>query len=78
MLGEKDTEYRSRVTSVRGRIAIYALLSNENLEDAELFELSFDKVPRGVIIGTVELFGCDGGKWKLREPDVLPPRTITY
>lgn len=71
MLGEKDTEYRSRATNVRGRIAIYASLSNENLEDAELFGLSLDRLPRGVLIGTVELFDCDEGDWRLREPKRL-------
>lgn len=71
MLGEKDTEYRSRATSVRGRIAIYASLSTENLEDAEEYDLSIDRLPRGVIIGTVELFDCDEGDWKLREPKRL-------
>ena len=71
MLGEKDTEYRSRATNVRGRIAIYASLSNEDLEDAEEYGLSLDKLPRGVIIGTVELFDCDEGNWKLREPQRL-------
>jgi hypothetical protein len=71
MLGEKDTENRGRATNVRGRIAIYASLSEQDLEGAEDYGLSLDKLPRGVIIGTVELFDCDGGKWKLREPKRL-------
>ena len=71
MLGEKDTEDRGRATNVRGRIAIYASLSTEYLEDAEDYGLSLDKLPRGVIIGTVELFDCDEGDWKLREPKRL-------
>jgi hypothetical protein len=25
-------------------------------------------LPRGVLIGTVELYGCDGGDWHLRNP----------
>jgi len=68
MLGWKDVEYRGRATKVRGRIAIYASLSKEGLEEAEEFQLNPDQVPRGVIIGTVELHDCDDGEWKLRDP----------
>ena len=68
MLGEKDEEYRSGHTKVRGRIAIYASLSTENLPNAPDYGLDPDKLPRGVIIGTVELYDCDGGTWSLREP----------
>ena len=48
--------------------AIYASLSTEDSEDAEDYQLHPDKLPRGVIIGTVQLFDCDAGEWKLREP----------
>ena len=71
LLGEKDTEYRNRATKVRGRIAIYASLSDVDLHEAEKLELNPDKLPRGVIIGTVELFDCDGDEWKLRNPERL-------
>jgi hypothetical protein len=71
MLGEKTEENRGRATTVRGRIAIYASLSGEYLEDAEDYQLSLDKLPRGVIIGTVDLFDCDEGEWKLRNPQRL-------
>ena len=34
-------------------------------------------LPRGVLIGTVELFDCDGGNWHVRKPDraekLIPP-----
>jgi hypothetical protein len=71
MLGEKDTEDRGRATKVRGRIAIYASLSGEDLEEAEEYQLRLDRLPRGVIIGTVDLFECDEGEWKLRDPQRL-------
>lgn len=71
MLGGKDTEYRDRATSVRGRIAIYASLSTEYLDEAEDYGLDTSKLPRGVIIGTVELYDCDQGDWLLREPQRL-------
>ncbi len=69
MLGEKDVDYRSRATNVRGRIAIYASLSKEDLEEAEEYELMPDRLPRGVIIGTVELYDCEDGDWHLRAPN---------
>lgn len=71
MLGNKDVEYRSRATKVRGRIGIYASLSKEDLPEAEHWGLDPDKLPRGVIIGTVELYDCDGGDWYLRDPKRL-------
>ncbi|MHB0959289.1 MAG: ASCH domain-containing protein [Pirellulaceae bacterium] len=71
MLGEKTVEDRGRATTVRGRIAIYASLSGEYLEEAEEYQLNPDKLPRGVIIGTVDLFDCDKGEWKLRDPQRL-------
>ena len=34
-------------------------------------------LPRGVLIGTVELFDCDGGNWHVRNPEraekLIPP-----
>lgn len=68
MRGNKDEEYRSGPTRIRGRIAIYASLSKEDLPEAEHWGLDPDNLPRGVIIGTVELWGCDGGDWYLRDP----------
>jgi hypothetical protein len=35
MLEEKDVEYRNRPTNVRGQIAIYASLSQEDLEEGK-------------------------------------------
>ena len=64
MRGKKRIEYRSRPTKIRGRIYIYAslTLAFSNGED----------LPRGVIVGTVELFDCTKGphdyEWHLRNP----------
>ncbi len=71
MLGNKDVEYRSRATNVRGRVAIYASLSKESLPEAEDWGLDPSQLPRGLIIGTVELYDCDGGDWYLRDPKRL-------
>ena len=67
MLGNKDEEYRSLATKVRGRIAIYASLSKNDLPESQHWGLDPDELPRGVVVGTVELYGCDGGDWYLRD-----------
>jgi hypothetical protein len=40
-------------------------------------DVSCDDLPRGVLIGSVELIDCDGGQWSLREPErakkMVPP-----
>ena len=76
MRGVKKIEYRSRPTKVRGRIYIYASLGRYSAdEEAEMMEMygiedvDVDDLPRGVIIGTVELHDCDGGDWHVRNPE---------
>ena len=32
-------------------------------------DVDIDDLPRGVIIGTVELYDCDGGDWYVRSPE---------
>ena len=76
MRGVKKIEYRSRTTKIRGRIYIYASLGRySNEEEADMMaeygidDLACDDLPRGVVIGTVELHDCDEGDWHLREPE---------
>ena len=76
MRGVKKIEYRSRPTHVRGRILIYAAQGRyspadeaEMMEDYGMNDISSDHLPRGVLVGTVELHDCDGGRWHLRKPD---------
>ncbi len=78
MRGIKTIEYRSRATKVRGIIYIYASLGryskndeSEMLEEYGISDLSSDDLPRGVLIGTVDLFDCDEGDWYLRFPERL-------
>ena len=71
ILGEQDEENRNRSTKLRERIAIYATLSKEDLDEAVDYDLDPETLPRGFIIGTVELYACDEGVWKLREPKRL-------
>jgi len=74
--GVKKIEYRSGPTKIRGRILIYASLGRYSDQDeAEMMaayrikDVSCDDLPRGVLVGSVELFDCDGGDWHLREPE---------
>jgi len=75
MRGVKTIEYRSAPTKIRGRIFIYASLGRYPVEDeAEMMDeygiddIACDQLPRGVLVGTVELYECNGGNWMLREP----------
>lgn len=67
MLGIKKHEYRSFPTKIRGRVFVYASLTPDST-DAEA-------MPRGVIIGTVDITGCEGVEgdyaWSLERPQRL-------
>jgi hypothetical protein len=67
--GTKRFEYRSIRTNIRERVYIYASL--RPADDTEPTECQ--GLPRGVIVGTVEIAGCgedgNGGfAWVLKEP----------
>lgn len=77
LTGEKDAEYRSRRTHVRGRVYLYA---SKNMHDAiawaaddwKLQEV-VKELPRGLIVGSVEICACveesrGGWAWMLAEP----------
>ena len=67
MRGTKRNEYRSRPTKVRGRVYIYASLTPASSRGEDL--------PRGVVIGTVEIHNCTGTpgdyRWHIRNPKPL-------
>ena len=74
MQGLKDEEYRSIPTRIRERIYIYASNTLEASEDysGEL-GVAMTKLPRGVLVGTVEVVGCEGSSeegyaWILERP----------
>lgn len=76
MRGVKQTEFRSRSTKIRGRIYIYASLGRYPAGDEEdmmaeygINDVACDDLPRGVIIGTVDLHDCEDGDWHVREPE---------
>ena len=39
------------------------------MEDYGIIDVSCDDLPRGVLIGTVELYDCDVGDWHVRKPE---------
>lgn len=76
--GVKPTEFRSKATKIRGRIYIYASLGRYSDEDEAdmmadygITDVTCDELPRGVLVGTVELHDCDEGDWHLRKPERL-------
>ena len=80
MRGAKPIEFRSRPTHVRGRVHIYASLGrypdDEEAEMQEMYgieDVACEDLPRGVLIGTVELWDCTGAgddyKWHVRDPE---------
>ena len=70
--GKKTVEYRSQRTNIRGRVYIYASLAKPEPGDEEVE----GELPRGVIVGTVEITGCEGSggefEWLLANPERLP------
>ena len=57
--GIKKEEYRSRRTTIRGRVYIYASLTNA--DDDEAWEQTRKRpgaFPRGVVVGSVEIVDC--------------------
>jgi hypothetical protein len=84
--GLKTAEYRSRRTHFRGTVYLYATKNGPDPEEAaawaeEKYGVTLDVtgLPRGVLVGTVEIVGCvesgDGFAWQLANPKRLnPPR----
>lgn len=75
MRGIKTTEYRSSATKIRGRILIYASQTRysegeeaDMLDELDMVGISADELPRGVIVGSVELHDSSEGEWYLRDP----------
>ncbi|WP_437193274.1 SNF2-related protein [Planctomicrobium sp. SH527] len=69
--GEKTVEYRSQATTVRGKVYIYASLAK--LDPG--YEQIEGDLPRGLIVGTVEITSCENGngdfEWILSNPQRL-------
>jgi len=39
------------------------------MADYGIDDTTCDELPRGVLVGTVELYDCDGGDWHVRKPE---------
>lgn len=83
LLGHKTIEVRSQRTNIRERIYIYA---GRNRIESEVedrvenqFDIDVDGLPRGVLVGTIEIIGCRPLKkgdskaacFKIEQPDGL-------
>ena len=62
ILGHKTIEVQSQPTNIRERVHIYAGRNRIEAEDeariATQFGIDVDGLPRGVLVGTVEIVGC--------------------
>ena len=78
--GVKSIEYRNRRTHIRARIMIYASLGRDPAEEEAAMMAAYgisdcrcDQLPRGVLVGTVELYDCTGQdedfQWHVRNPE---------
>jgi hypothetical protein len=60
--GHKTIEVRSRRTNILERVHIYAgrnrIEANEEARIATQFGIDVDTLPRGVLVGSVEIVGC--------------------
>jgi hypothetical protein len=74
MTGAKKIEYRSRPTKLRERVYIYACKTRGYPEDYEKHGFDADRLPHGMLIGTVEITNCvEWGdfEWHLANPKRL-------
>lgn len=81
MAGTKKVEYRGVKTKYRGRVAVHASATMDAHNRAKIrrHKLDPDKLPQGVLVGTVEIYDCKRSKstrsgakttwrWLLRNP----------
>lgn len=74
--GTKGSEYRSKLTRITERVYIHAALkeaADADEHDYALIRKDFASLPKGVIVGTVEIVGClrngnRGYKYELCRP----------
>ena len=74
--GKKVFEYRKKLTRIRERVYIYAALKeavDADEHDYALIGKAFASLPKGVVVGTVEIAGClrngkKGYKYELCRP----------
>jgi hypothetical protein len=73
--GTKRFEYRSRPTSIRERVYIYAGLKPAPKAEFRRMRIEPGEFPTGVLVGTVEITDCTGVpgdyRWHLARPKRL-------
>src|SRR5262249_25276777 len=73
--GTKRFEYRSRPTSIRERVYIYAARKPGPEREFARLGVSPGDLPTGVLVGTVEITDCTGSpgdyRWRLARPKRL-------
>lgn len=57
--GVKVREYRSVPTNIRERVYIYASKHRGNWFEYDLLGFEPEDLPRGLLVGTVEITGCE-------------------
>lgn len=76
LLGKKKIEYRSIPTHIRGRVFVYAS-QTPALDAFRKLKIEPGSLPTGLLVGTVEIIGCQGGdgefEWQLANPKRLEP-----
>ena len=72
--GDKTLEFRSRLTRIRERVYLYAGRKLALVDDFP--EQEAERLPRGVIVGSVEIIDChedaEGFAWELARPVRYP------
>lgn len=81
LAGDKTIEYRSKRTHLRECVYIYASKAPADALSYEEAGYTVSDLPRGVVVGTIELVDCTGEEgnfeWHLANPKRLnPPREV--
>jgi hypothetical protein len=78
--GLKRIEYRSRSTNVRERVYLYASFTPGSADAWHDYGRSPGDLPAGVVVGSVEIIGCDRSRddketfeWRLARPRRIRP-----
>jgi hypothetical protein len=58
LCGDKEYEYRSRSTKIRGRVYLYASRKPGAESDWKRLKMQPHDLPTGVIVGSVEIVDC--------------------
>jgi predicted transcriptional regulator len=80
MNGKKKYEHRSGTTRIRERVYVYASKTPAPIRFWKGTGFKPGQLPTGVIVGTVEIVGCEGHPpkyaWKLAQPKRLKRKII--